>query len=119
MTTCKEAECGKSVFARDLCSTHYFRARRARMASMPCSVSACTGFVYARSVCMSHYTDKRRAAEALDLLGATAQTGGLERPISVRLPDAAHQELAQRAAAAGVMPSRIARALLLELLGKA
>lgn len=109
--TCQSEEsCSKSVFARGLCSTHYFRLRR--KTAPPCTHEGCQTPSYARGLCSRHYTAKD--AVRVRMLERAQQPKLTEKTITIRLPDETHALLKVWSHAEGIRPNKLARQLLIE-----
>lgn len=75
---CSFEACGRVVYAKRLCRSHYQNQRAGKelkpirthsrpAGSKPCSFEGCTEGAYAKSLCKPHYLQKRRGTELIEV----------------------------------------------------
>lgn len=118
MVTCTSPNCIKPILSRGLCSAHYTQARKARMAKAPCSFRGCSEPTHARGLCQKHYraSTQDSVTRELDRVLAPAKTRAPEEILTIRISSEALARLQALAQVEGVLPTRVARRLLMDAL---
>lgn len=115
-TRCTAPDCTKPLFSRGLCTTHYTKARRARLRLLQCTAPGCTQGQFSGGFCQPHYSSRDRMQARLTQLGQPKVRKPKVRSVVVRLSEEDRARLEQQARVEDVLPAQLARKILLRAL---